>query len=61
MSLFIAHEAFPAAGDFAAAKIAIFIASITAACAGVAILWRRAASSEAVDLTPGAAAGEPAQ
>jgi NhaA family Na+:H+ antiporter len=61
MSLFIAHEAFPAAGDFAAAKIGIFIASITAACAGVAILWRRAAPGEAADITPGAAAGQPAQ
>jgi NhaA family Na+:H+ antiporter len=30
MSLFIATEAFPLAADFAAAKIAIFIASIAA-------------------------------
>jgi len=40
MSLFIARQAFPAPGDFMAAKIAIFLASILAGCAGVAILWR---------------------
>ena len=38
MSLFIAGEAFPRAADFAAAKIAIFIASIVAALAGTSIL-----------------------
>jgi NhaA family Na+:H+ antiporter len=38
MSLFIAGQAFPAAGDFAAAKIAIFLASIMAGVAGVVIL-----------------------
>jgi Na+:H+ antiporter, NhaA family len=41
MSLFIASQAFPDATDFAAAKIAIFIASIIAGTAGLAILWRR--------------------
>jgi Na+:H+ antiporter, NhaA family len=41
MSLFIAGEAFPAPGDFAAAKIAIFTASIIAGLAGTAILWPR--------------------
>jgi NhaA family Na+:H+ antiporter len=40
MSLFIARQAFPAAGDFTAAKIAIFLASLIAGCLGVAILWR---------------------
>lgn len=40
MSLFIAGQAFPVSADFAAAKIAIFIASILAACIGVVILWR---------------------
>ena len=40
MSLFIAGQAFPGAGDFAAAKIAVFIASVLAAVVGVAILWR---------------------
>jgi NhaA family Na+:H+ antiporter len=39
MSLFIAGEAFEVASDFAAAKIAIFIASILSAVVGVAILW----------------------
>jgi NhaA family Na+:H+ antiporter len=40
MSLFIAAQAFDSAGDFSAAKIAIFLASIIASIAGVAILWR---------------------
>jgi len=40
MSLFIAGQAFPVAGDFAAAKIAVFVASILSAVVGVAILWR---------------------
>jgi NhaA family Na+:H+ antiporter len=39
MSLFIAAQAFPDGADFAAAKIAVFGASIVAAVAGVAILW----------------------
>ncbi|HJT80009.1 MAG TPA: Na+/H+ antiporter NhaA [Chthoniobacterales bacterium] len=39
MSLFIAREAFPNAPDFAASKIAIFIASILAGVIGTAILW----------------------
>jgi NhaA family Na+:H+ antiporter len=43
MSLFIAGQAFPSPRDFAAAKLAIFMASILAACAGVLILWRRRA------------------
>jgi Na+:H+ antiporter, NhaA family len=38
MSLFIAGEAFPDAADFAAAKIAIFIASIVAGVIGTLIL-----------------------
>jgi len=41
MSLFIAAQAFPDAADFAAAKIAIFLASVVASGVGVAILWRR--------------------
>jgi len=44
MSLFIAGAAFPDAGDFAAAKIAIFLASLAAATLGVLILWRRPAA-----------------
>lgn len=42
MSLFIASEAFPIPTDFAAAKIAIFIASIVAGVTGTVILWKRA-------------------
>jgi NhaA family Na+:H+ antiporter len=38
MSLFIAGRAFPIATDFAAAKIAVFAASIIAAAAGASIL-----------------------
>jgi NhaA family Na+:H+ antiporter len=41
MSLFIAGQAFPDAGDYAAAKIAIFLASLLAGVAGVLILWTR--------------------
>lgn len=40
MSLFIAGQAFPLAGDFAVAKIAVFAASVLSSVAGVAILWR---------------------
>ncbi len=40
MSLFIAGQAFPSADDFAAAKIAVFAASILSAVIGVAVLWR---------------------
>jgi Na+:H+ antiporter, NhaA family len=39
MSLFIASEAFRAPDDFAAAKVAIFGASILSAILGAAILW----------------------
>lgn len=39
MSLFIAGQAFPTETDFAAAKIAVFAASIASAILGVAILW----------------------
>lgn len=52
MSLYIAAKAFPEASDFAAAKIAVFIASFLAACVGTALLaglpgfrrWRRPAA-----------------
>jgi NhaA family Na+:H+ antiporter len=40
MSLFIAGQAFASADDFSAAKIAVFLASIVSAIAGVALLWR---------------------
>ena len=46
MSLFIATEAFPNPADFAAAKIAIFIASIIAGVIGTAILLPRAVENE---------------
>ncbi len=39
MSLFIAGQAFPVAEDFAAAKIAVFAASVLAALVGTALLW----------------------
>jgi NhaA family Na+:H+ antiporter len=39
MSLFIAGQAFPVAPDFAAAKIAVFAASVLSAIIGVAVLW----------------------
>ena len=39
MSLFIAGQAFPLASDFAAAKIAVFAASVLSAIIGVAVLW----------------------
>jgi NhaA family Na+:H+ antiporter len=39
MSLFIAGQAFAVAEDFAAAKIAVFAASVLSAVIGVAILW----------------------
>jgi NhaA family Na+:H+ antiporter len=41
MSLFIAGLAFPGAADYAAAKIAIFIASVIAAVVGTIILYPR--------------------
>jgi NhaA family Na+:H+ antiporter len=44
MSLFIAGEAFPEAADFAAAKIAIFIASLVAGLVGTLILLPKTAA-----------------
>ena len=38
MSLFIAGQAFPDAGDFAVAKIAVFAASILSSLVGLALL-----------------------
>ncbi|MCW5713362.1 MAG: Na+/H+ antiporter NhaA [Bauldia sp.] len=46
MSLFIAGQAFALESDFAAAKIAIFGASILSALAGVAILWNANKANE---------------
>jgi Na+:H+ antiporter, NhaA family len=42
MSLYIAGQAFPVEADFAAAKVAVFAASILSAIIGVALLWRSA-------------------
>lgn len=47
MSLFIAGQSFHAPDDFAAAKIAVFAASVLSAIIGVAILWKPAAANEA--------------
>ena len=47
MSLFIASQAFPAEDDFAAAKIAVFIASILAGATGALILLPRRAEQPA--------------
>ncbi len=55
MSLFIAGQAFADPGDFAAAKIAVFIGSILSAVAGAAILWNAARSDTASDALPEAA------
>ncbi|MGD9739304.1 MAG: Na+/H+ antiporter NhaA, partial [Bauldia sp.] len=55
MSLFIASQGLPDPEDFAAAKIAIFLASIVAAVVGVALLWnaerRRVGNTETDDHT----------
>jgi NhaA family Na+:H+ antiporter len=48
MSLFIAAQAFPDEVSFAAAKIAVFSASVIAAVAGVGILWNASRPQEAV-------------
>jgi NhaA family Na+:H+ antiporter len=39
MSLFIAGQAFPMEVDFAASKIAVFIASVLSVVIGTALLW----------------------
>jgi Na+:H+ antiporter, NhaA family len=39
MSLFIAGQAFPRESEFAAAKIAVFVASMLSAIIGVVVLW----------------------
>jgi NhaA family Na+:H+ antiporter len=59
MSLFIAGEAFPDRADYAAAKIAIFLASLAAGGLGVLILWRSSgAPPEARIVDPGFPAGD---
>jgi NhaA family Na+:H+ antiporter len=46
MSLFIAGQAFEDPAEFAAAKIAIFLASLIAGLFGICALWRRSESSQ---------------
>ena len=45
MSLFVAGQAFPVAADFAAAKIAVFAASVLSALIGMALLWNASSRS----------------
>jgi NhaA family Na+:H+ antiporter len=47
MSLFIAGQAFPDPGDFAAAKLAVFGASVLSALIGVAVLWSPVRTADA--------------
>ena len=54
MSLFIAGQSFPEASDFAAAKIAVFAASLISAMIGVAVLWHPHQPAEANGLGAGA-------
>ena len=49
MSLFIAGEAFQLPADFAAAKIAVFTASVLSAIIGVAVLWSAKTPAEAAE------------
>ena len=51
MSLFIAGQAFPVSGDFAAAKVAVFVASVISAVIGVAVLWNAPAPARSADAT----------
>ena len=56
MSLFIAGQAFSVPSDFAAAKIAVFGASILSAVIGAVVLWRASGPEAARDtrnVTPG--------
>lgn len=46
MSLFIAGQALPLADDFAAAKIAVFAASVLSALVGMAVLWKAPPAGE---------------
>jgi NhaA family Na+:H+ antiporter len=52
MSLYIAAKGLPAPEDFAAAKLAVFLASITASLAGMAILVASAAKVDERDAGP---------
>jgi NhaA family Na+:H+ antiporter len=66
MSLFIAGQAFPEATDFAAAKRAVFMASLLATALGLALLWRAQAphrpdEETAAPAAAGSVAATPAQ
>jgi len=50
MSLFIAGQAFADPADFAAAKIAVFAASVLSAVIGVAVLWNAKRPQEAEEV-----------
>ena len=54
MSLFIAGQAYPVAGDYAAAKVAVLGASVVSALIGVALLWwpRSAREDECAETAP---------
>ena len=52
MSLFIAGEAFPNTADFAAAKIAIFTASLIAGVTGTAMLRPKRKQTDAIADAP---------
>ncbi len=47
MSLFIAGQSFPVSGDFSAAKISVFAASLLSALIGIAVLWNAKAPAAA--------------
>jgi NhaA family Na+:H+ antiporter len=61
MSLFIAGQAFQSETTFAAAKIAIFVASLIAGSAGVAILWPRRGADRSDGTSIGSAASSSAR
>ncbi len=52
ISLFIAGQAFSVESDFAAAKIAVFGASVLASAIGVAVLWRARGTEARVNPEP---------
>lgn len=59
MSLFIAGQAFPAEFDFAASKIAVFIASVLSAAIGTALLWNAKTPSTSEEEQAGPSPSEP--
>jgi len=58
MSLFIAGQAFPTEVDFAASKIAVFIASVLSAVIGTALLWNASSPAASEEERAGAAPSE---